>query len=450
MSEKLVSVEITDLAFDGKSVGHIDGKVVFLDAGLPGETVRARIIKSKPRYNVGLVEEITTRSELRVEAPCEHFNAGICGGCAWQDLAYDQQLRFKMKHVTDSIERIGGLTGIPVHPIVGAREVFHYRNKMEFSFHTEGDGRFTLGLHRRGRFDDIFDIGVCWLTSEGANGILHWVREFAARREVPVYDIRSHTGYLRFLAIREAKRTGEIMVNLVTNFGDLPHQDDFVGGLFAAFPAIATIVHNQNGQKSNIAVGETEQVLFGPGYIQEQLFDKTFRIRANSFFQTNSVQTETLYRLTIEAMMPSPDEILMDLYCGTGAIGILAAERVKEVVGVELVPAAILAARENAQLNGVENIEFVEGDVKAYLADRTRQKPDIVVLDPPRAGLHPKVIPRVVELGPPKLVYVSCNPTTFARDAALLVGAGYQLHNLTPVDMFPHTRHVELVARFSR
>lgn len=450
MSGNLVEVEINDLAFDGKSVGHMDGKVVFLDAGLPGELVLARITKMKPRYNVGVVTEITRKSDLRVAAPCEHFNAGMCGGCAWQDLAYDQQLRFKMKHVVDSIERIGGLEGIPVNPIVGAEEIFHYRNKMEFSFHTEREGEFTLGLHRRGRFDDIFDIATCWLTSDSSNRILHWVRDFVARKGIPVYDISSHTGYVRFLVLREAKRTGEIMVNLVTNYGEMPEQAEFVEGLTCEIPSIATIIHNQNGQKSNIAVGEIEQVLYGPGYIQERLFDHTFRIRANSFFQTNSIQTETLYRLTIDAMDAQPEDLLMDLYCGAGSIGILASSQVKQVVGVELVPTAIAAARENAELNGVTNIEFVEGDVKAYLSDGTRSRPDIVVLDPPRAGLHPKVIPRVVELGPRKLVYVSCNPTTFARDAALLVAAGYQLHGVTPVDMFPHTRHIELVARFTR
>ncbi|MBN1213044.1 MAG: 23S rRNA (uracil(1939)-C(5))-methyltransferase RlmD [candidate division Zixibacteria bacterium] len=448
MSPKLVELEIIDLANEGKAVAHLDGKVCFLKGGLPGERVLAEITRRKPRYNEGVVREILKKSDQRIAAQCVHFNS--CGGCTWQDLAYNSQLEFKRKHVVDCIERIGGLEEVRVGDIVPSKEVFYYRNKMEFSFHTGGTAGFTLGLHRRGHFDEIFDVEQCLLQSELSNRLITWFRKYATGENIPVYDVKEHVGYLRFLMIREGKNTGQTMVNIVTNYGDFPDEEKMIGALNAAIPEVTTVVHNQNGKKSNIAAGEIEKVLYGPGYIEETLSDFKFRIRANSFFQTNPRQAEVLYETAFDLLQPGNDDRLLDLYCGAGSIGILASRRVAEVAGVELVGEAVRAARENAALNDIENINFHEGDVKDFL-NRTEVDNNIfniICIDPPRAGLHPKALKRLALLKPEKILYISCNPATFARDAAALVEAGYCLPEVIPVDMFPHTTHVELTGIF--
>lgn len=447
---KPVELDITDLAFDGKSVAHLDGKVVFLKGGLPGEKVLAEITRKKARYNEGRVLEILKKSDKRIEAICSHDHE--CGGCTWQDLNYQDQLYFKKKQVVACLERIGGLEEIEIKDVIGSVELFQYRNKMEFSFNALEDGEFTLGMHRRGRFDEVFDLETCYLQIPKANEIVGWMRDYAKQNGLQAYDVINHTGYMRFLMIRVGKRTGQIMVNVVTNYGEFPNRRGFVMSLREAFPEVATIVHNQNGQKSNIAVGEIEDVLYGTGYIEERLFDYNFRIRANSFFQTNPIQTESLYHAAFDMLNPRPTDRLLDLYCGTGSIGILVSRHVREVLGVEMVSDAVAIARENAELNKVENISFFEGDVKNYLRQRDKSLPvyNVVVLDPPRVGLHPKALKRVLELDAEKILYISCNPATFARDAAELISAGYRIPSVQPVDMFPHTMHIELVGLFTR
>ena len=449
LRKKLVELEVTDLAFDGKSVAHQEGKVVFLRGGLPGETVLAEITRQKPRYNEGVVKEIVGQSDMRTPAICSHFD--ICGGCTWQDLLYEKQLQFKKKQVNDCIERIGGLESVVVEDVIGSVEIFNYRNKMEFSFHTSDDG-FTLGLHRRGHFDQVFDIDKCHLQSAQSNAIVAWIRDFVKRNDIPVYDVKNHTGFMRFLVIRTGKRTGQTMVNIVTNYGNLPRHQELVEQLREAFPDVTTVIHSQNGRKSNIATGEIEHILYGSGYVEEKLFERRFRIRANSFFQTNSIQAETLYRTAFDMLDPNRTDRILDLYCGAGSIGLLISDRVAEVVGVELVADAIRTARENAAVNGIENVTFHESDVKEFLksSPEAREPFDAVIVDPPRAGLHPKALKRLIEIRPKKLLYISCNPSTFARDAKSLVDAGYSLPRVQPVDMFPHTMHIEVVGRFDR
>ncbi len=449
MSPRELELEIEDLAFDGKSVAHNDGKVVFLNGGLPGETVRAEIVRSKPRYDQAIVKEIVRRSSMRIPARCVHF--GTCGGCTWQDLDYKQQLLFKRKQVIDCLTRLGHLDGVEVDDMVGCAELFNYRNKMEFSFHAAPDG-FTLGLHSRGRFDDIFDLEQCHLQGDISNRIVRWIRDFVKRENIPVYDVISHTGFMRFLVVRLGKRTGQVMVNIVTNYGEIPNWQRLIREMRAELPEVTTLVHNQNGQKANIAVGEQERVLYGLGYIEEQLFDCRFRIRPNSFFQTNSIQAETLYRTCFELLNPQRSERVFDLYCGTGSIGILIAKYVQHVVGVELVEDAIKSANENVALNNIPNIEFHHADVKDYLQQIEGQdvRFDTVIVDPPRTGLHPKALRRMLKLDAPRILYISCNPATFARDAREIVDAGYRLPLVKPVDMFPHTMHIEVAGVFYR
>ena len=451
MNDKLVELEIKDLAFNGKAVANNEeGKVIFLNGGLPGEKVLAEIVRSKPRYDEAIVKEIITKSDLRIDPLCQHFD--ICGGCTWQDLVYHAQLEFKQKQVMDCIERIGGLEDVKVLNTVGSAELFKYRNKMEFSFNANEDGSFNLGLHVKRRFDKVFDIEKCVLQSDLANEIVIWLREFVQEHSIPVYDIKNHTGFMRFLVIRETRSRGDIMVNIVTNYGEMPSRNELIKKIKEFFPEVKTLIHSQNGQKSNIAVGEIEKVLYGLGYIEEQTLGCRLRIRSNTFFQTNSVQCETLYRAAFDMILPEKTDRVMDLYCGTGSIGLLIAKHVYEVIGVEVVEDAVIAARENAQVNNVSNIEFYHGDVKDFLrSEYATDKPyNIIIIDPPRAGMTPKALRRLIRLNPERILYISCNPSTFARDTAELVKAGYNLPVVKPIDMFPHTMHIEVVGVFYR
>ncbi|HSH00395.1 MAG TPA: 23S rRNA (uracil(1939)-C(5))-methyltransferase RlmD [candidate division Zixibacteria bacterium] len=443
--------EIVDLTHKGQAVAKLEsGKVIFLDRGLPGERARIAINSKSRRYNRGRVLELVELSPDRRDPDCRHFD--ICGGCAWRDLDYPAQLRFKRKQVIDSLERIGKLVDAPVDEIVPAEPLNFYRNKMEFSFNRnpETPAGFNLGLHERGRYSRVFDVHDCLLQSPRSNAIIAWVREFAQRQGLPAYDVQEHTGYLRFLMIREGKRTGELMINLVTTTETLSCAEAFVSECRERFPEVTTIVQNMNDRRSNIAYGDREEILYGPGYIHEEILDRRFRVYANSFLQTNSYQTETLYRLALERAELRPTDRLFDLYCGAGTIGICAASQVAEVVGIELEASAIQAALENAELNGVSNACFLSGGVRETLRERRDElrSADVMIIDPPRAGMHPRAIYHASRFQARRIVYVSCSPPAFARDAALFAEQGYQLRRVIPVDMFPHTVHTELVAVF--
>lgn len=445
-----VELEITDLAIDGKAVAHLNGKVTFLDAGLPGEKVLARITRSKPRYNQGEVVELLSYSDDRIAARCSHF--GLCGGCAWQDLAYEKQLDYKQRQVIECVLRLAGLNDAVVADIVPCNDQFDYRNKMEFSFCRADDDGFTLGLHRRKKFDEVFDLEQCHIQSEIANQIVHRVRKFAQESSHTAYDLISHDGYFRFLIIRRGVNTDQFMVVLVTSHGPLEKQDELVAALKQISPNITTIIHGENGSKSNVATLERETVLYGPGTIEDTVLGKRFLISPSSFFQTNTKQAERLYSTAFSLIDPVPDDRVLDLYCGTGTIGLLLADRVAEVVGVEIVEDAVRVATENARLNGITNANFVAGNAKDILKAMATdlESYDLVILDPPRAGLHPKVLKTILTARPEKILYISCNPATFARDAKGIFQAGYSVSEIRPVDMFPHTRHIELAAAFSR
>jgi 23S rRNA (uracil1939-C5)-methyltransferase len=359
---------------------------------------------------------------------------------------------FKKRQVTECVARIGGFPDAVVNDVIPSEDLFHYRNKMEFSFHLLDENRFHLGLHRRGHFDDIFALETCYLQHDVANQLVAFVRDYVQREKLPVYDVIAHSGYMRFLIIRRAARTGQIMVIVVTNRGAFPESDRLVREMTERFPEVTTVIHGETGSRSNVAVSEVETVLYGPGYIEEVLLGLKFRIRAASFFQTNTAQAERLYEAGFDLLGPQPTDRLLDLYCGTGTIGLLLATRVAEVVGVELVPDAIIMARENAALNNIGNAVFHQAPVREFLRVQAYAPGafDVLVIDPPRAGLHPRVLKQIIALSTRKLLYFSCNPATFARDAKDLVGAGYAMSEVRPVDMFPHTRHIELTALFTR
>lgn len=459
-----VEVQLVALAFEGHAIARHEGFVLFVRGGVPGDIVRARIIKKKRNHAEAEIAEVIHQSPSRVPAACAHF--GLCGGCKWQHIAYAEQLRAKEQHVIDAFERIGGFRSIPIAPIVGAADPFFYRNKIEFSFSRrrwltveelqsgqDFSGEFGLGFHIPNRYEKVLNIEECWLHSSLSNQILNAVRTFCQERRLSVCSTKTHEGYLRHLVIRDGKRTGEVMVNLVTT----THEPDLMQALStkltSQFPAITTFVNNITARKSMVAQGDQEVVYSGSGTITERLGKYRFQVSANSFFQTNSTQAERLYEIARTAGELKPSDTVFDLYCGTGTIAIYISDAVSSVIGIDLIPSAIEDAHRNAELNSVTNCRFVLGDLKDLL---TRERnwmsdhPDVVILDPPRSGLHPQVVEEVAALSPGRIVYVSCNPTTQARDVKMFAETGYELVGLQPVDMFPHTFHVENVAALRR
>jgi 23S rRNA (uracil1939-C5)-methyltransferase len=472
-------LEITDAAFEGKAVARHEGLVVFVESAVPGDVVIAQLLKIKKSYAEAKVVRIERPSPLRVVPRCKYF--GVCGGCKWQHVDYQAQLRFKQQQVVDSFERIGGFTDLDVLPIIGADEIYFYRGKMEYSFAEKqwltekpsaaGGVQVTieenklsspdtpspifLGLHVPQRYDKVLDIDECHLQSDASNQILNFTRAFARRNQLNVYDSDRNSGYLRFLVIRESKKTKEVMVNLVTfeNRPDLMKQ--FASELKSCVELVTTVVNTINTKKAQIAFGDTEHVYLGDGWIHERLGNHTFSISASSFFQTNAAQAEKLYGAAKKFGELKSTDVVFDLYSGTGSIAIFISDAVKEVVGIESVESAIRDAEKNAQSNDITNCHFLLGDLKDRLTKDTSwmssyPKPDVLIIDPPRNGMHPKVVEEILGLAPERIVYISCNPATQARDVKLLCTEKYQLIKLQPVDMFPHTFHIENVALLQR
>jgi 23S rRNA (uracil1939-C5)-methyltransferase len=416
--------------------------------------------------------EILSRSALRTEARCKYF--GTCGGCKWQHVDYQAQLAFKRQHVLDALERLGGFQAVPVNATLGADEIYFYRNKMEFSFgdkwvtkeelaeretgalSADRKERFALGMHIPGRFDKVLDLDECWLQSETSNRILNLVRAFAHQHALSIYSTFTHSGYLRNLAIRQSVHTGELMVNVVTSDDRPEVMRALTDLLVQEVPSLTTVVNNLTRRKSQVAIGDREVIYYGPGFITERIALETYRISANSFFQTNTKQAERLYEVAARLAQLQPGDIVYDLYSGTGTIALHIADRVKQVIGIEVVASAIEDARLNATLNNIRNCVFLQGDLKETLTSGTARigqypRPDVVILDPPRAGVHEKVIREISSLGPGRIVYVSCNPATQARDLKLLCqGSRFRLTEVQPVDMFPHTYHIENVVALTR
>ncbi|HXI03485.1 MAG TPA: 23S rRNA (uracil(1939)-C(5))-methyltransferase RlmD [Candidatus Saccharimonadales bacterium] len=447
---EIVSLTIEDLAFGGPGVARHEGFVVMVRHGLPGDTVRAEVDRVRKTFAEASTVEVVEPSERRVEPACAHF--GVCGGCKWQDLEYAAQLEYKRRQVVEALRRIGHLEDPPVEPTLPSPETFFYRNKMEFSFGRDPEGLLLLGLHPAGSYREVFDLRKCHLESEMSNRVVACIRDECRAKELPPYDVRTHEGFLRYVAIREGKLTGEMMVNLVTAEGRDAEVAEIAQAVTAQFPAIVSFVRSINSRRATVAIGEREEVLYGHPYITERIAGATFEITASSFFQTNSRQAERLYSAVLEAAELTPEDSLLDLYSGTGTISILAARTAKEVRGVESQPDAIRNAERNAALNGVRNCFFVRADVKkALIAMKDpRQAPTVIVVNPPRAGLSKSIVRHALRLAPRRLVYVSCNPTTLARDLRLICERDYTLRWIRPVDMFPHTAHIECVVRVDR
>ena len=450
-------------AAEGKSLARRDGKVVFIEGVVPGDVVDVRLGKNKKDWAEGHAIRFHEYSSERAVPFCQHF--GVCGGCQWQNLPYAKQLQYKQQQVFDNLTRIGKIQLPPFLPIIGAEEDKFYRNKLEYTFSTKEylpEGSFdktdkekslnnVLGFHARGFFDKIVNIEKCWLQPEPNNNLRNALRRFACEKGYSFYDYREHKGLLRNLQFRICT-TGEVMVNVVFGEDDEESRNEILQFIDQNFPGITTLLYTVN-LKWNDSIFDLEPVAYkGKGYVVEQLEEFRFKIGPKSFFQTNTRQGERLYQVTREFAELDGSQVLYDLYCGTGSIGIFCSRGAQKIIGVEAIEAAVADAKENAALNNIGQAEFFAGDVidvcnDAFFAAHGR--PDVLITDPPRAGMHGKLVEKILEIEVPTVVYVSCNPATQARDLALL-DAKYKVTKVQPVDMFPHTHHIENVVQLKR
>jgi 23S rRNA (uracil1939-C5)-methyltransferase len=439
-----LELQIDSLAYGGNGVARHNGFVVFVRRALPGDRVRARVTKVKRGFAEAVAEEILDPSADRVSAPCRHF--GACGGCRFQDYAYGKQAEAKEAQVRDALVRLGGVAEPPLEPLVRAVAPFHYRNKLEYSFTATDDGP-ALGFHRAGRWDEVLEIDECLLTTDLGNAIRDAVRDWAREERLLAYDQATGAGYLRHLVVREGRNTGEALVLLVTAPGERFDTGYFVDVL-RRFPEVRSVHWAVNDSPAEVTNLPT-RLLWGEDAIIERILGLEFRVRPNAFLQTNTAMAEELYATAREFAGLTGSETVYDLYCGTGTIGLALARTALTVWGVEISEEAVACAIENAALNGIANAAFFAGNVAQSLEElRDRAgPPDVVVVDPPRAGLAGKALRRTGALGASRIVYVSCNPTTLASDARVLREEfGYALARCRPVDMFPHTPHIESVS----
>jgi len=444
-----VELEIESLAYGGNGVARLDGFVLFVRRALPGDRVRARVTTVKRSHAEALAVALLRPGPQRVEAPCAHYPA--CGGCRFQDLAYDAQLEQKQAQVRDALQRIGGVPEPPLEPIAPCEpEIFHYRNKLEYSFTSTPAGP-ALGFHRAGRWDEVLALERCWLADDLGNRIRDAVRDWAREERLEAYSQADGSGYLRHLVVRQGRNTGQALVQLVTAPGERFETGYFVEVL-RRIPEVRSIHWAVNDSPAEVTNLPT-RLLWGEEWIEEALGGLRFRLRPNAFLQTNTAMAERLYALAREAAALTGGETVWDLYCGIGTIGLSLAREALTVWGIEVSQESVACALENAALNGIANAAFFAGNVGEVVDELLGRSgsPDVVVVDPPRAGLAGKALRRVGRVGAPRLVYVSCNPTTLAGDARTLREEfGYRLVRVTPVDMFPHTPHVECVALLER
>ena len=456
------NVEITGVAAEGKSIARIDDMVVFIPYGAPGDVVNIKLDKKKRSYAEAHIVDMVKPSPDRVTPACEHF--GVCGGCKWQHIPYESQLRYKRDQVVDALTRIAKVEIPEVNPTLGSKETFCYRNKLEYTFSCkcwitfedlrsgrEIADRNALGFHIPGAFDKVLDIKKCWLQDDLSNRIRLFVRQYALGKGYEFYDIKAQQGLMRTLMVRIAS-TGEVMLIVVFARPEQEKIDDMMGAIAAEFPEITSLLYVVN-QKVNDTIADQEVITYrGRDYINEEMEGLQFRIGPKSFYQTNSLQAYELYKVARRMACLKPDDLVYDLYTGTGTIANFVARQVKKVVGIEYVPEAIADAKLNSEVNGIDNTIFFAGDMKDVLTDgfiAEHGRPDVMIIDPPRAGMHEDVVNVILNARPERIVYVSCNPATQARDLALM-DEFYRVEEVQPVDMFPHTHHVENVVRMTR
>jgi len=458
----LQQVLVQDYAAEGKSLARVDGKVIFIENVVPGDVVDVKLSKNKKDWAEGFVTAWHQYSPDRVEPFCSHF--GVCGGCRWQMLPYPKQLEYKQQQVVDNLQRIGKVRLPEIPPILGAEQTIHYRNKLEYTFSSR---RFLLpeelhnpeitpqqnvaGFHARGIFDKVVDIKTCYLQEEPTNQLRLAVRDFAISRNLPFYDIKSHQGWLRTMQVRICT-TGEIMANIVYGYEDQAARTALQDHILQQFPGLTTLLYTINPKWNDSLSDLDPQVAYGKGYVIEKLEDFRFKVGPKSFFQTNTRQGERLYQVAREFAELTGSQTVYDLYCGTGSIGIFVSRLAARIIGVEVISEAIEDARENAALNNIPHARFFAGDVSDICNDEffsAEGTPDVIITDPPRAGMHEKLVRKILDMEAPVVVYVSCNPATQARDLQLL-DEKYVVTKVQPVDMFPHTHHIENVVQLKK
>lgn len=453
---QIIDLDIKALAFGGAGIGKYEGLTVFVEGTLPGDRVEAAFTKIKPKFAEARLVKITEQSKDREKPRCPYF--GKCGGCQLQHMPYQKQLQFKQQHVIDALERIGKIIKPPVEEIIGCPDSFYYRNKMEFSFGYDENMNFSIGLHLPGRRYDILDLKECYLQSELSVKIVNAVREFMAIRGVKPYKFSNGEGFLRSIFVREGKRTDEVMVNLCTS-DDLPGDWDeilaeFVEMLTNISDKIISIYFTQIISRRGQPKQTKERLIYGKSTLSELMqLDNgdclAFEILPQAFFQVNTLQAEILYSQIVKMALKNEHKVVLDLFCGTGTIGLFLTKHVEQVIGIELNEDACKMARDNAQKNKIFNADFFAADV-SKVSKYVKSRPSLIVVDPPRAGLTQKIIKQISDFGTKQMIYVSCNPATLARDILWLKEFGFSLTVAQPVDMFPHTYHIENVCLLER
>lgn len=448
----VVSVEIEDLAYGGLGVGKLDGFVVFVEGALPGELVSARIIKKKANHAQAVIEKIERPSPHRIaDPPCPLF--GRCGGCTWQNFTYDQQLVWKQKQVLDTIAHIGRQRDFEVMPIIGSPVQWRYRNKMEFTFGVDGEAKSVLGFHVPGRYDRVFEVPACLLQPESLDVMLAEVQAYVREHGLEAYDPKTHTKFLRHAMMRHSRTTGECILVLITNRGTLPDKEALAERLAAKVPGFKGMMWGLYTGMSDVARIEKEAWRWGEPELIETVNGLTFRISPQSFFQTNTVAAELLYAKVVEMAQIEPGTRVLDAFCGAGSIALHCARKGANVVGVELIREAIWDARENARRNGIEGVTFLAAPMDEGLPlakQAAGGEFSRIIIDPPRGGMDKRSRRGLIELGAPVFVYVSCNPATLARDLLEFEDHGYKIEAVQPVDLFPHTYHIETIVRMRK
>lgn len=455
---QILELEIADITFGGRGLAKVNGLAVFVDQVAPLDRARVRIVRKRKNYAEARLIEILSPSPYRIDPPCPY--SGVCGGCKWQFLDYEKQIEYKQQHVVQSLAHIGGIDDVSVHAVLPSRRIFGYRNKMEFTCsdrrwlmpdemgREDVDTGFALGLHVPGTFYKVLDTRACLLQPDLGNALLGDVRNFMKRSGLAAYGLRSHIGFWRFMMLRYSEAYDQWMANIITASENQNLVRQLADRLTECYPQVVSVMNNITARKAGIAVGEYEICLSGESAIRDKIGPFEFEISANSFFQTNTAGAEQLYSQVKKYAGLTGSERVVDLYSGTGTIAIWLASEAKEVIGIEIVESAVKDALQNCRRNSISNCRFVQGDIFECLP-RISSKPDVLIIDPPRAGMHKKVVKLVLEMMPPKIVYVSCNPATMARDVAMMKDT-YRILEVQPVDMFPHTYHIESVARLER
>lgn len=460
-----LNLKIESLIYGGKGISKYDGLVIFTNNVLPGQLIKAKIIRKKKSFLEAIPLEVLKESPFKTKEKCIHFYD--CGGCKTQDLEYKEQLSQKENQIIESLKHLGNIKIQKIEPMLKSDQIYEYRNKMEFSFSNnrwlisnerglknEKPKNFALGLHPPKRFDKVVDLDYCDIQTKLSNQILNLVKKESIRQNLQPYDIINHIGFIRNIIIKHPKFSNEVMINIVTSYEDVELLTPIVNKLINLSDNIKSIVNTINNKKSDSAYGMPQKLLYGKKFISEYLNELEFEISADSFFQTNSTQALEMYEYVKNQCNLTGTEIVYDFYCGTGSISIFVAKNAKKVFGFEIVESAIEDAKKNALKNNVLNTEFYCGDLSKMLENYNeiiKKNPcDVLILDPPRAGLHPKTLKEVLKINPKKIIYVSCNPTTQARDVREFINSNYIMGMVQPIDMFPHTHHIECVITLDR